>query len=416
MGLLDALNTYEGQQGLGLLAAAGPRFDNASFFQRLQEGMGSADKWKREQAKAELEKLQVEEYKRKVAQEQLDQQQALVNKEAIRNQFIPMSGGQAMANGQGPTLANTQNLGQMPKFDPATFFQQNPNADVSALKGAVDINQMMNPARELMSVPENNVVIDKRTGQSVFTAPTKPKEIDPNKPFYMVDGKITPNPDFQAFDLSKSKASATHVNTNAINNVNAFEPFKNKVQGEMGTNLVKSFDTLQNIPQTIQALDAAKATIPNAKNFLGSGGETKLAIAKFFNSNLGTSIDPSGVADVETLKSQLFYNIMDNLKKMDASPSQQQQQKMSEAFGNINTDPKALPQIIDFYRSQVTSKAKEHNRRVDQTLSGPSGIQFPYDIHIDLPKENASKTVVGTGTYYGKKVNKYSDGRVYYAN
>lgn len=87
-GLLDALNTYEGQQGLGLLAAAGPRFDGAGFFQRLQEGMGSADKWKREQSKAELEKLQleaekakIEDYKRKTAQEQ--SMRELVSKFAV---------------------------------------------------------------------------------------------------------------------------------------------------------------------------------------------------------------------------------------------------------------------------------------------------------------------------------------------
>lgn len=93
MSLLDALNTYEGQQGLGLLAAAGPRFDGAGFFQRLQEGMGSADKWKREQAKAELEKLQVDEYKRKVAQEQLAGQEQARIRDLMRN-----SGGRAMGS------------------------------------------------------------------------------------------------------------------------------------------------------------------------------------------------------------------------------------------------------------------------------------------------------------------------------
>jgi hypothetical protein len=49
MGLLDVFNSYEGQQALGLLAAAGPRSDGAGFGQRLQEGLGYADKWQKTQ-------------------------------------------------------------------------------------------------------------------------------------------------------------------------------------------------------------------------------------------------------------------------------------------------------------------------------------------------------------------------------
>ena len=48
-GFLDIFDTYEGQQGLGLLAAAGARSDGASFGQRLQEGLGAANKWKAQQ-------------------------------------------------------------------------------------------------------------------------------------------------------------------------------------------------------------------------------------------------------------------------------------------------------------------------------------------------------------------------------
>ena len=204
---------------------------------------------------------------------------------------------------------------------------------------------------------------------------------NPNKPFNP-DG--SPNKAYQEYETNRARAGAP--TTNQITNVNAFEPFKNKVQGEMGSGLVKSYETLQNIPQTLKALDAAKQYASKAGNFTGSGADTKLAVAKFFNNNLGTNIDPEGVKNVEALKSALFYNVMDNLKKMDASPSQQQQQIMQEAFGRINTDPNALPMIIDFYKGQLESKAAEHNRRVDQTMTGPAGMQFPYDIHVRVPE------------------------------
>lgn len=203
--------------------------------------------------------------------------------------------------------------------------------------------------------------------------------------------KIDPVMYEAALGLKQKVARAGAPNMTAINNIKSFEPFQNKVQGNMGEVLVKNFETLQNIPQTLQALDSAKTNLSKAGNFVGSGAETKLAVAKFFNNNLGTNIDPTGVKNTEALQSALFYNVMDNLKKMDASPSQQQQKVMQDAFGRITTDPAALPMIIDFYKKQVVSKANEHNRRVDETMSGPSGMQFPYDIHVKVPAQENAK-------------------------
>lgn len=208
-----------------------------------------------------------------------------------------------------------------------------------------------------------------------------PQQTDFNKPFDVNTGEA--NIPYQNYAKTTAKAGAS--NTQAITNVNAFEPFANKVQGNMGEKLVTNYETLQNVPTTIKALEAAKASLKHAKNFVGSGGETKLALAKFFNNNLGTSIDPKGVASVEALRSELFYNVMDNLKKMDASPSQQQQEIMQSAFGRIGTDPSALPLIMDFYKGQLQSKVQDHNKRVDQA---GQNIKFPYDIHVNMPVDN----------------------------
>lgn len=166
--------------------------------------------------------------------------------------------------------------------------------------------------------------------------------------------------------------------------------FQDKIAQNQAETLVKNFDTLQNIPQTLQALESAKGYLAKSGPFVGSGAETKLALAKFFNNNLGTNIDPTGVKNAEALQSALFYNVMDNLKKMDASPSQQQQKYMQDAFGRLTTDPAALPLILDFYKQQVTSKAIEHNRRVQEAMDGPTGVQFPYDLRIKLPEAKST--------------------------
>lgn len=172
-------------------------------------------------------------------------------------------------------------------------------------------------------------------------------------------------------------ASANRTNVNIQNQL----PFKEEVLKETGKSLVSNFNTLQNIPVQIKQLDKVADLAP--KSFAGSGAEAKLSAAKFLNNNLGLNIAPEKVQNTEELRTVLFTNIMDNLKKMDASPSQMQQQVMQESLGNIGTDPKALPKVVNVYKEILIDKAKEHNRRVEEVTKG--GMVFPYDIKVKVP-------------------------------
>lgn len=177
---------------------------------------------------------------------------------------------------------------------------------------------------------------------------------------------------------------STHAPPSAVVNVNTQVPFKETIQKDMATKLINNADSLQNAPATIDALRQAKSLAANNK-FVGSFGEQKANIAQFFNNNFGTSIDPQGVADAKTMGSVLFASVMENLKKMDATPSENQQKQMREAFGNINTDPQALPQILDFWEKQITTKVNLHNQKVN-SLSPEIRNAIPYDIKVNIPK------------------------------
>jgi hypothetical protein len=175
----------------------------------------------------------------------------------------------------------------------------------------------------------------------------------------------------------------------SINNVMAFEPFANKVQSKMGEGLVENYATLKNIPSQIKSLDRAAQLAP--KSFAGSMAEQKLGIAKFFNNNLGTNISGEKVKNTEELRSALFTNVMENLKKLDASPSQQQQQILQQSMGSIGTDPNAIPLVVNTYKQILIDKAKQHNLQVRQAQEGPAKLVYPYDISIPL--------VEGTGEW-----------------
>ena len=195
---------------------------------------------------------------------------------------------------------------------------------------------------------------------------------------------INPNdPNIKLYDsaIAKETQFAPTASTNV--KIENFVPAAQQLQKSSAESLVKNYDTLQFVPQTIATMQQAKQLVPSAVNFTGSLGEQKLQLSKFFNNNFGTNIDPTGIQSAEQLRSALFTNVMDNLKKMDASPSQQQQAVMQKAFGTLETDPKSLPKIIDIYENILRDKVKIHNSRVDQITKK---IELPYDLKVNIPE------------------------------
>ena len=148
----------------------------------------------------------------------------------------------------------------------------------------------------------------------------------------------------------------------------------------------QNYAKLRDVPATLANMDRAKQlALTQAQQFMGPFGESKLAITKFIRSNIPGmgNIDTEGVTNAEQLQSTLFNQVMDNLKKMDASPSQYQQQVMQEAFGTLRTDPQSVPKILDVFADILRNRVAIHNATVKSAEA--RGTQFPYDVTINLP-------------------------------
>ena len=173
----------------------------------------------------------------------------------------------------------------------------------------------------------------------------------------------------------------------AITNINAYVPATEAAMGEYIKGTRATFDQLKHAPTVLDNIEKAKALIPTAKGFMGTGGETMLDAAKFMNNRLGTSINTEGIKSAEELNSRLFMGIMDNLKKMDAQPSQQQQAAMKQALGSIGTDPNAMSAVLDVFGDIVRGKVDIHNQEVMDAEA--RGTKFPYNPVIKLPPKTS---------------------------
>ena len=146
------------------------------------------------------------------------------------------------------------------------------------------------------------------------------------------------------------------------------------------------FEKLSTAPAALNNIARAKKLIPGATPFLGSGAEAYLNTAKFLNSWLGMNFNVKGIKDAEVLRTRLFEGVMDNLKKLDAQPTERQQEILMQSLGNLSTDPSALADVLSAYEQRIRERVELYNTRVKSAES--RGVPFPYDTTIRIPPQN----------------------------
>ena len=188
-----------------------------------------------------------------------------------------------------------------------------------------------------------------------------------------------PKADQTALIRQKLKKDITHAPGVSVNTQ---LPASEEAQKEFMKEMRQTFSALKQAPTVLDNIEKAKALVPQAKGFMGAGGESILQAASFLNNRLGTTIDTKGVQTAEELRSRLFLGIMDNLKKLDSQPSQQQQAALQVALGSIGTDPSALPRVLDVFGDTIRQKVDLYN---EEALGAESrGVKFPYNPTIKL--------------------------------
>ena len=249
-------NADQNRLGLAMLAAAGPSARPMSFGQRMFMGLNQhdqylAEKEQREQlrkareAQLAFQQMQMAQMIQQQAERKAAQERATAIEGAYRG-AIRTPQQQAMQQFGGPTrAAATAAPGMVPQVDQRALIESLAKVD------PMTAYQMMLPKeRKLTTVAPGASLIDESDPtKAVFTAPDRQKEANPNQPFMMIDGKITPNPAYQDYELRKAQAGRTSVNVNTA----ADKTFENE------TALRKEFNTLPEVVGYKAAIPAFKA-------------------------------------------------------------------------------------------------------------------------------------------------------------
>jgi hypothetical protein len=244
---------------------------------------------------------------------------------------------------------------------------------------------------QLTEMTKTNVVggrLVSGTGNVLYTASPETSDI---KEFEFAKKNDGYTGTFTQFMQLKPSAGASRQ----VTAINTQLPASEEAQKEFMKEMRQTFSALKQAPTVLDNIEKAKALVPQAKGFMGAGGESILQAASFLNNRLGTSIDTKGVTSAEELRSRLFLGIMDNLKKLDSQPSQQQQAALQVALGSIGTDPTALPRVLDVFGETIRQKVDLYNEEA-RGAEG-RGVKFPYNPTIKLqPRPGAEGAAAGT--------------------
>jgi len=144
-----------------------------------------------------------------------------------------------------------------------------------------------------------------------------------------------------------------------------------------------TYDKLKEVPVALSNIDKAiKLAGGQARAFMGPGGPALRKTAEFLNNRLGLRINPRGIQDAKALETLIFTNILDNLKKLDAQPSERQQEVMQAALGQIGEDPQALQRMLKVYGESLVKRVELYNLEVEGAMKK---VDFPFNPRVTLP-------------------------------
>jgi hypothetical protein len=212
---------------------------------------------------------------------------------------------------------------------------------------------------------------------------------------------------------NKAMAEALNIGQQSVKINTALTPEAILAKGKMEGNkaiingLGAEYNSLSGLENTITAIQKARRLNKkgDASMYQGSFADTKLAVAKFASENLGITINPQGISDAQELTSVLFTNVLDNLKKMDASPSEAQQRMLAKAMGTTESTPEALEMILKFWEGNMISKIGNYNKKVN-SLTDEQKEMLGHQRTIRVPSY--------TGNANGRQFTIYTNGQGFY--
>lgn len=212
-------------------------------------------------------------------------------------------------------------------------------------------------------------------GQAYDPYSIKPGEVlqDPNKPFAMSGGKVTPNVPYQKYELDKAAAGASKTNNTVINSgPKAFETELGKLDAEKLNQFRTAAEAGQSTLQTVGSLRTAlKSGV-----FDGGGAAAKTALANMLYGLTG--VEMKELPGSQLFNAQASGLILDRVKALGANPSNADREFIEKTVPNLATSADARTKLINYMEEKAKQQIDLY-KRADKHARKNHGLEgFDY--------------------------------------
>ena len=389
-GLLDALNSDEGMQALGLLAAAGPSATPMSFGQRLfgamQQDQARRTEAEDRKAKQQMQQLQLQ----ALLQQAAEQKRMRENEDKFRGMISSpqMDASQAaLSGGGGPTLANAA---QMKPVDPMAQIQ----FEAMRLGQIKPLDYISAQRKDMtpMKVGRDDRLVQPGTNKILLDA--MPKEQTPDEfERALKQSGIDPNsPQAKALALARLQKLATHQPPTNVNVNTSQNPFFQGL-GKFGADQFQaSTTTAQEAAKRIDQNATIENVLSSGNVYTGTGAEAKLAIGKALQS-VGVNIDPDAVRNTELLGTQLAQRTLNSIRASGLGAgngfTNADREFLQQAVGgSIQLTAPTLKRLVDLDNRAARATIQKHNKMVEPVSKAAAMQGFPMDFTVPMPEQS----------------------------
>lgn len=310
-------------------------------------------------------------------QQRLEQEHEAI-RARLREQFSKMDPRFAGMNGPTPAAA-----GAMGKVDPEQLVAYE-LAQADPIKyGSAFASSLKPKPADMKVVGDTLLAIQNGQAKEVWK---KPEQIDPNKPFYMVNGQPVANPAYQAYELEKASRSAARTNVS----VNTEKSLLNSMAGDLGKELVSERGAARGAVSTINTVNTLKQALDSGKVLAGPA--TPFAR---YGLQIGNVLGINGKDANDTL--QKTRQAMQSLAQLelDAAAQMKGQGQITEserailrkaASGDVDSmTPLEIRTLADSLDKVARSRIQNYQRQIEPMVSNPNAAPLAPFLGVDVP-------------------------------
>jgi hypothetical protein len=179
------------------------------------------------------------------------------------------------------------------------------------------------------------------------------------------------------------RLSATPTGTSPADQRAIDKKMGEKLNDLTAEEIISGYKASQKAADQLSSIQESRKAIAGGA-FQGAGAGAKTDIAKFAKGVFGIDLDPTKTANSDYLRSTLGSQVLNWAKALGSNPSNADAKRIDEIVGNIDKDPGALNELLDWQEQIVRKSVAQHNSNVDQMEK--RGYRPPIDYRVQLPE------------------------------